>query len=112
MKNKKWVTILIIITVIVISILILMDSSEKIDKKTTICIGENSRLYVQLGCHACETQEEMFGEHYKFLTTIDCFFERETCGNAGILKTPTWIIQGEIHEGVQSIEELKELTGC
>ena len=77
-----------------------------------MCIGQNSELYIQLGCHACETQEELFGENYQYLNSIDCFFEREQCIDAGITATPTWIIDGKKYIGVQNIEKLKELTGC
>ena len=65
---------------------------------------------MQLGCHACETQENMFGDNYKFITTVDCFFEMENC--QGITHTPTWEIKGELYKGLHSIKELQELTGC
>lgn len=79
-------------------------------QSTAECIGENSVLYVQLGCHACETQENIFGESLEYITLIDCWYERDKC--EGITATPTWIINGEKYVGVQSIEKLKELTGC
>ncbi len=81
-------------------------TSEEIAK----CIGENSILYTQIGCHACEVQEDMFGENKKFLKKIDCFYEPQKC--AEITGTPTWNIKGKEYVGVQSIEKLKELTNC
>ena len=33
------------------------------------------------------------------------------CINAGIEGTPTWVINEQKYEGVQTIGELKELTG-
>ena len=109
--KKKHVTILVILSVIIFSIIIIFDepnteTSEDIVK----CIGQNSKLYVQLGCHACESQEEIFGENYKYLDVVDCFYERDKCSE--IKYTPTWIIKGEEYVGVQSIEKLKELVGC
>ncbi|MBS3076313.1 hypothetical protein J4481_01060, partial [Candidatus Pacearchaeota archaeon] len=74
------------------------------------CIGENSVLYVQLGCSHCKTQEDMFGKNLKYLEIIDCWFEKEKCEN--ISGTPTWKIKGEYYKGVQSIKKLQELTGC
>ena len=74
------------------------------------CIGQESVLYVQLGCHACETQQEIFGDNYKYLNRIDCFYEKEKC--PGIEATPTWEIKGKRYKGVKSIEKLRELTGC
>ena len=86
------------------------NSSNNVPTETTECIAENSKLYVQLGCHACETQEDMFGDDYEKLDIVDCFYERDKCSE--ITHTPTWIINNQKHVGVQSIEELKELTGC
>lgn len=108
--NKKLVSAIIILWVIILSIIILNKSPEKISEQTAKCIGENSKLYVQLGCNACKTQEEMFGENIKYLNKTDCWFEKEKCSE--IKYTPTWIIKGEEYIGVQSIKKLKELTGC
>ncbi len=109
MKKRSLITILVILGVIIISIIII-NSSNGVSKETAMCIGENSELYVQLGCNACKHQEEMFGENKKYLNIIDCWYERDKCLN--IEYTPTWIIKGEEYIGVQSIKKLKELTGC
>jgi hypothetical protein len=45
------------------------------------CIGNNSVLYVQLGCSHCEDQKALFGDSYKYLTIIDCFYTPEKCQN-------------------------------
>jgi hypothetical protein len=96
--------------VILLSIIILYKPNPETSEEIAKCIGKNSELYVQLGCHACKSQEKMFGENYQYLNTIDCFYEGEKC--LGIQYTPTWIIKGEKYEKVQDIEKLKELTGC
>ena len=90
--------------------MIMNKPSPETSKEITECIGKNSKIYVQLGCHACESQEELFGDNYQYLNIIDCFYEREKC--EGIESTPTWIIKGEKHTGVQPISTLQELTGC
>ncbi len=112
MDKKNYVTILIILGVIILSIIILNKPNSNVPEDVAKCIGQNSKLYIQLGCHACGIQEEMFGENYKYLDVIDCFYEKNTCIEKDILKTPTWIIKEEKYVGVQSIEKLKELTGC
>lgn len=108
--KKSSVTILIILGVIIFATIILIKSNGNIDEELAKCIGENSELYVQLGCNACGTQTDKFGENKKYLNVIDCWKEREKC--SGIEYTPTWIIEGEKYIGVQSIDKLKELTGC
>lgn len=110
MKKSNLITIILIVVIIGFSVFILNVPSPGTPKAITECIGKNSTLYVQLGCRACETQEEMFGDNYQYLNVIDCWFERDKC--EGITATPTWLIKGEKIVGVQSIEKLRELTGC
>jgi len=110
MKKKSWVTLIIIIVVIILAVTILTRSHPETSKEISKCIGENSKLYTQLGCSACKTQENMFGDNYQYLNVIDCWFERDKCGE--IEYTPTWIIKGIKYTGAQSISTLQELTGC
>jgi hypothetical protein len=113
-KNKKSFIINIIIFVVLIILIILATTIFNKKNQTTEgiakCIGENSVLYIQLGCHACKTQEDMFGENLNYLEIVDCFYESKKCQS--IKATPTWKIKGEYYEGVQSINKLRELTGC
>jgi len=108
--KKYWWTIAIIIAVIILAYFLINNNSSDIDEQTAKCIGENSVLYVQLGCHACKIQEDMFEDNYQYLNIIDCFYEKEKCSE--IQATPTWEINGQTFSGVQSVEKLKELTGC
>ncbi len=104
------VTILIILSVIVVAFLLLNKNSPETTEEIAKCIGANSVLYTRLGCHFCEIQEDLFRENYQYLNVIDCFFESGKCNE--IEGTPTWIIKDKRYEGVQSIEELQELTDC
>jgi len=111
MKSKKsLITILVILSVLLLAIFILNKKPQETTEDIAKCIGNNSVLYVQLGCHACETQEKLFGENIKHITKVDCWFEREKCTDIQV--TPTWTIKGQKYEGVQSIEQLKNLTNC
>jgi len=110
LSKEKLITLLIILGVLLIAAVILKLNTPKTDEQISKCIGRNSVLYTRLGCHYCEAQEEIFGDNYEYLDVIDCFFEGKKC--ADITSTPTWIIDGKEYVGVQSFEELKELTGC
>jgi len=112
MKKKEinWIILLIVFGIIILAKIILSNKSVETSNEIAQCIGENSVLYTQLGCHACEAQKNIFGESYQYLNEIDCFYEREKCSE--ITATPTWLINGEKYIGVQSIEELRELTKC
>ena len=112
MKRKviNTITFLVVLAVLILAITLINKPKEETSNEIAKCIGENSMLYTQLGCHACKTQEDLFGESYQYLQKIDCFYERGKC--AEITATPTWLIKGEKYIGVQSIEKLKELTEC
>ena len=116
MKKKTISTLITVFIILILASLILWSFFKKPQNSTTEeltkCIGENSILYVQLGCTHCETQEEMFGENYKYLNVVDCVYEEEKCINAGIKATPTWIIKNKVYEGFQTKDKLKEITGC
>lgn len=103
-------TILIILAIAGLAFVLLNRDRPVTTEEIAKCIGENSVLYSRLGCHACEIQEDIFGNNYQYLIVIDCFFESSKCTD--IEATPTWIIKNKKYEGVQSIEKLQELTGC
>jgi hypothetical protein len=110
MKKRVWITISIMLAIFLLAYIILNRPLSGTSEKVAKCIGENAVLYVQLGCHACEKQEKMFGENYQSLNIVDCWFESEKCFN--ITTTPTWIINRQEYLGVQEIEDLRQFTGC
>jgi len=123
-KKSSWITIGIIFAVIIFAVIMKNTIGNGTPQNIIECIGQNSELYTQYGCHACNNQLKLFGldvtglnknelKNYfenSQLNIIDCFYEREKC--ADIQYTPTWIINEEKYVGVQSVEELKKLTGC
>lgn len=110
MSKNTLITTMIILAVIGLSIWLINKPTESTDAITAKCIGENSMLYVQLGCTHCKTQEAMFGENINLIKKVDCFYEPDKCQE--ISGTPTWVINNQKYVGVQSIEKLKQLTGC
>ena len=114
--NKKrfmiWVNILVAVIILSIVLYVVTKSNAPVETDIDIvkCIAEKSVLYSKLGCSACETQEDLFGENYKYIQVIDCFYELDKCQE--VAATPTWKIKGKYYQGVQSIKNLQELTGC
>ena len=103
----------IIVGILIIALVIIYIKSHKnpdYPKEIIECISEKAVLYVQTGCHYCALQEQKFGKDKDLLNIVDCFYEREKC--EGVTSTPSWEINGEIYNGVFSVEELKNMTGC
>lgn len=108
MKDRTWI-ILIILGILMLSVIILsFNNPNQVSEEFAKHLGENSILYISNGCLHCHQQLEMFGEYVTYLNIIDCTKEPHKCLEAEIIRVPTWIIDSEKYEGVQSIEELKE----
>jgi hypothetical protein len=112
---ERFITALIIIVVLILSLFIILNkSAPQTSTNVAKCIGQNSVLYVQTGCSHCKDQEDLFGNNTQYLNEIDCIQadNMQKCISAEIQGTPTWVIKNQSYEGVQTIEKLKELTGC
>ena len=72
------------------------------------CLNEKGAvMYGAMGwCHFTQGQRAMFGKSFKYINYHE-FNELQ-----GIKKTPTWVINGQWYENVQSFEKLSALTGC
>lgn len=110
--KKSLITIIIVLAIIVFAIYALNKNGVNTDVELAKCIGAKTTLYMQTGCPACKKQESLFGETYKYLNVIDCLTNTQKCIDEEITNIPTWFINGNKYIGVQSIEKLKELTGC
>lgn len=111
-KFKKILTPLIIFLIIFFSLYVINSNKKQTSQEIAKCIGQRAELYVQLGCPHCILQEQEFGENYKYLNVVDCFYEREKCIEKQISATPTWIISQKRYEGFQSLETVRNITGC
>ena len=82
------------------------------------CLSEkNATMYGAFWCPHCLEQKNMFGKSFEFVNYIECDArgnnaQPELCQQNGIRGYPTWIIDGEKYEGVQSLENLAQYSGC
>jgi glutaredoxin len=118
MKKNTLATVIVILIVATVSFFVIKGNMggsaiEPTSAEVAEYIGQHSVLYVQTGCVHCIEQEALFGSNVKYLNIVDCVTETgmQQCSIAGIEGTPTWVINGQKYEGVQTIEKLKELTG-
>ncbi len=77
-----------------------------------------AKEYVAWWCPHCHEQKLLFGkEAYSKLNHVDCApadtpnVQKDECKVSNIQSYPTWIINGKPHLGVQTLEELANLTG-
>jgi hypothetical protein len=80
------------------------------------CLEEKgAKFYGTSGCGYCNKQKELFGEAAQYLPYVECADEktRHICEEAEIGPVPTWDFpDGKRVSGLQSLEELIELSGC
>jgi len=111
---EKLITAFVIIAILVLSLFIILNKPTQTSSEVAKCIRQNSILYTQTGCSHCKDQEDLFGNNTQYLNIVDCIQSdnMQKCIDAKIEGTPTWIIKNQSYVGVQTIEKLKELTGC
>ena len=104
--------------IILLAILIIISSCKNTDSNSekdilAKCLTEKeAKFYGASWCGHCKSQKELFGDSMQYIDYVECTEKQQTCTAAGIRAYPTWIINDKVHEGVQSLDKLKELTGC
>ncbi len=113
-KDLKVYLISVVIIILIILGIFYVKSFLREDpgEKTMKCIAEKAVMYSQTSCSHCITQKEILGNYTALFNIIECDKEQQRCIDAGITGTPTWIIDGKEEEGVRTIKQLRELTGC
>ncbi len=114
-KRIPWGTIVVVLIIIVAAFLAINYSlrpRETLDCDVMCCIGNNSILFASTGCSHCINQIKLLGDSIENFTIIYCDKDTQACIDAEIMGVPTWIINGEKYVGTQSLDKLKELTGC
>ena len=111
-KSLKIYILLIVIVLAIVSLITYFKVDGNTDEKTIQCIADNSLLVIKEGCPACAAQEKILEGYLDKFETIDCAAESQKCMDLGVTHVPTWIINNQNYEGVHSIEQLKNLTGC
>ena len=76
------------------------------------------KMYGLYWCPHCIEQKEKFGKAFQYVPYVECATKgsRELaleCKAAGTKNFPSWQFPGEpLHEGVLSLEDLSNHTGC
>jgi len=79
--------------------------------------SKNAKMYGLYWCPHCLEQKKMFGKSFQYVPYQECALglhaETEECKAAGVKLFPSWQFgNNPPKEGVLSLEELGEKTGC
>ena len=84
------------------------DASDKMEA-FALCVYESgATIYLSSNSESRE-QMAMFGNASENLMPRFC---EDVCERGDISQFPTWIIRGEKHEGIMSLQQISQLTGC
>jgi thiol-disulfide isomerase/thioredoxin len=80
----------------------------------TLCLNNTGAvMYGTSWCHYCQQQKTMFAPFFaNYIQFVDCDLNQEICQNKSVLSYPTWIIDDKRAVGLQSMQQLSELSGC
>jgi len=111
----------LIILIFFVSLLLLTACSSRLDpaaEELASCLSEKGvKFYGAYWCPHCNDQKELFGKAVESFY-VECSLpsaqgQTEICQEAGVKAYPTWEFQdGTKREGVLSLEQIKELSGC
>lgn len=73
-------------------------------------------MYGSYTCSHCERQKRLFGGAFGYITYVECSrsgpnSDPALCAAKNIRSYPTWEIEGELHEGVRTLEQLERISG-
>jgi len=111
-KDTKVLIILVAIVVVAIVAINYVKTEEGYDNPTMQCIADNSMLIASKTCGHCVNQVKILGNDGDIFNIVYIDEDPSVLDRYDIRGVPAWVINEEIYEGVHSMEELKQLTGC
>lgn len=93
-------------------------TKEAEKQELTKCLeSKGAKMYTVYWNPDNEAQLEIFGEDAQYIDIVECDPEgkdtqQEECQKLGVNIYPSWIVDGELIEGLQSLRSLKTATGC
>ncbi|MFZ5955431.1 MAG: hypothetical protein ACOYT4_03320 [Nanoarchaeota archaeon] len=113
-KNSKKLVLIVLIIVIMGAVILIynLKSVNGVEEKDVMCISNNSQLFVLKTCSHCAKQKEILGDYLKYFNMTDCIENPKECNDYNITHVPSWVINGQKYEGIQTLKQLKELAGC
>jgi hypothetical protein len=119
--SRKSKVIIAIIVALALGVLLVFSSNwitkttgygvlEESEYALTQCLTNmGAKMFGSVGAET-ESQKEIFGDSFRYVDYVECGDGASDCD--GLSDLPAWSINGQIHYGVQSEDNLKILAGC
>ncbi|MDO8498125.1 MAG: hypothetical protein Q7S61_06310 [bacterium] len=71
------------------------------------------KMYGAENCNACDSQKDMFGSDFSYITYIDCLRQSSVCNQKGVKTYPTWEDStGKLYVGYRPFSNLAQISTC
>jgi len=93
-------------------------ASVNLDDFAKCLAADNVSMYGASWCPHCNDQKTMFGTSFQYINYVECAdpnnsqVQTPACNKAGISGYPTWVINGTLYPGEQTLAGLAKMTGC
>jgi glutaredoxin len=113
-KEMGVIAILAIVVIGIITGIYLIKGNGNVDEDVLKCIAQKSKVFVSPTCPACAGQKQILGDNFEDFEIINIYdpANDEEVKKYDFSHIPAWVINEKVFEGVKTIEELKELSGC
>lgn len=117
MEKSHIIGIVVIIAVIAAGACVtggVTDNGEEItmDDFAKCLTSKGAAMYGADWCGHCRNQKKMFGDSFQYINYIECPQNQQLCREKGIRGYPTWIVNGQLLVGEQSLQSLASAAGC
>jgi hypothetical protein len=98
---------------------------EVVEEKPVVTLGfaecltsKGATLYGAYWDSSTKKQKDYFGAEIAKISYVECGVQGDfraqdkVCEDAGILAYPTWVVNNQKHMGIQTLQQLAQLTGC
>ena len=111
-KYFIFIAIGLIIIFSILSILAYMKKPGQYDDFAKCLTEKGAIVYGNDYCSYTRQQLNFFGKSKKYLNYIKCIDNEALCDEKGVSTTPTWEINGQMYEQVQTFGTLATASGC
>jgi hypothetical protein len=116
MRKNALLVIILIVVVAAVGVLVFRPGGGAGPEIVALaqCLAEkNFVMYGARTCSWCEKEKANFGSAFDYVPYVECSAEPQTCIEAGIQGTPTWVLpDGRKLVGYQGLEKLSLESGC
>lgn len=115
--DKKMFVLIFIATVILMLVFLFWpkETASQLTPRAAFAACLSSKgitMYGEDTCPNCQLQKGMFEEDFSHIHYINCLIHQDECSQLGIQGYPMWMYNGQSFPGIQTFQNLAQISGC